>query len=447
MKSPLMRSFIRCLDQSNKTQDLEGKNMYYGYNVSEETAALAKRAELDCKEIFEKIEENALICSAKVLSAFQHHQVSTADFIDITGYGFTDSGRDKLEAIYATVFGAEDALVRPQLMSGTHALAVTLGGLVKHGETLVYVTGAPYYTLQSVIGTAGNSRNSLIKCGVKYEEIALRDNEFDLDAIKERMLRGDVRVAAIQRSRGYAQRKSLTIDKIAEAVKVIKAASPETVIMVDNCYGEFTEDREPTDVGADVFVGSMMKNLGAGFAVSGGYCVGRRDVIEDIAERFSAPCIGKDLGANFNQLASLYKGFFMAPACVASTLKSMVFAARMLELCGFEEVDPAYNEKRTDIVQTMNLHSAEKLIKFCVGIQKGSPVESYCTPEPGDMPGYEHPEIMAAGTFITGATNELSCDGPVCEPYTAYMQGGLTYEYGKLGIMRAIDEMFDRSPE
>ena len=214
--------------------------------------------------------------------------------------------------------------------------------------------------------------------------------------------------------------------------------------MVDNCYGEFTEDREPTDVGADVFVGSMMKNLGAGFAVSGAYCVGTKATIEDIAERLTAPCIGKDLGANFNQLASFYKGFFMAPACVASTMKSMVFAARMLELAGFDEVDPKYNEKRTDIVQTVNLHSADKLIKFCKGIQMGSPVEAYCIPEPGDMPGYPHPEIMAAGTFITGATNELSCDGPIVEPYTAYMQGGLTYEYGKLGIMKAIDTMLDR---
>ena len=421
--------------------------MYYSYNISDETVELMLRAEEDCRDIFREIEKNALICSTKVLSAFQKHKVSTADFIDVTGYGYTDSGRDKLEAIYATVFGAEDALVRPQLMSGTHALAVTLGGLLKYGETLVYVTGAPYDTLQSVIGTAGNSRNSLIKCGVRYEEIDLVDNDFDLEAIRERLSKGDVRVAAIQRSRGYAQRKSLTIDKIEKAIKLIKEVSPKTVIMVDNCYGEFTEDREPTDVGADVFVGSMMKNLGSGFAVSGGYCVGRHDVIEDIAERFSAPCIGKDLGANFNQLASLYKGFFMAPSCVASTLKTMVLAARMLELAGFSEVDPAYDEKRTDIVQTMNLHSAEKLIKFCVGIQKGSPVESYCTPEPGAMPGYEHPEIMAAGTFITGATNELSCDGPVCEPYTAYMQGGLTYEYGKLGIMRAVDEMLDRSPE
>jgi len=418
--------------------------MYYGYRISEETAEMARRAEADCAEVFRKIEENALFCSAKVLSAFQECRVSTADFIEITGYGYTDSGRDKLEEIYAKVFGAEDALVRPQLMSGTHALAVTLGGLLKYGETLVYVTGKPYDTLQSVIGTAGESRNSLIRCGIKYEEIDLIGDDFDLAAIRERMARGDVRVAAIQRSRGYAQRKSLTIDKIAEAVRVIKEVSPETVIMVDNCYGEFTEDREPTDVGADVFVGSMMKNLGAGFAVSGGYCVGTKRVIEDIAERLTAPCVGKDLGANFNQLAAFYKGFFMAPAAVASTLKSMVFAARMLELAGFSEIDPRYDEKRTDIVQTVNLHSADKLIKFCRGIQMGSPVEAYCIPEPGDMPGYPHPEIMAAGTFITGATNELSCDGPLCEPFTAYMQGGLTYEYGKLGVLRAIDEMLDR---
>lgn len=417
--------------------------MYYGYKISDYTADLARKAEADCKEIFAKIEENALICSAKVLFAFQECKVSTADFIEVTGYGFTDSGRDKLEEIYAKVFGAEDALVRPQLMSGTHALAVTLGGLLKPNDTLVYVSGTPYDTLQTVIGISGGSRNSLMAYGVKYEEIDLKDGDFDIEAIKKRLSESFVKVAAIQRSRGYAQRKSLTIDQLEVAIKAIKEVSPETIIMVDNCYGEFTEDREPTDVGADVFVGSMMKNLGAGFAVSGAYCVGTKTVIEDIADRLTAPCIGKDLGANFNQLASFYKGFFMAPACVASTMKSMVFAARMLELAGFDEVDPRYDEKRTDIVQTVNLHSADKLIKFCKGIQMGSPVEAYCIPEPGDMPGYPHPEIMAAGTFITGATNELSCDGPIVEPYTAYMQGGLTYEYGKLGIMKAIDTMLD----
>ena len=415
--------------------------MYYGYDISEYTSRLAERAEEDCKEVFKKIEENAMRCSAKVLAAFQECRVSTADFIEITGYGYTDSGRDKIEEIYARVFGAEDALVRPQLMSGTHALAVTLGGLLKHGDTLLYVSGEPYDTLRSVIGTAGDSRNSLIKNGINYEEIELVDNDFDIEAIKARLNKSFVKVAAIQRSRGYSARKSLTIDKIERAIKAIKEVSPDTIVMVDNCYGEFTEDREPTDVGADVFVGSMMKNLGAGFAVSGAYCVGKRECIEDIAERFTAPCVGKSLGANYNQLASFYKGFFMAPAAVMATLKSMVFAARLLELAGFCDVDPKYDEKRTDIVQTINLHSPEKLIKFCKGIQIGSPVEAYCVPEPSDMPGYPHPEIMAAGTFVTGATNELSCDGPLCEPYTAFMQGGLTYEYGKLGVMRALDEM------
>ena len=421
--------------------------MYYGFKISDYTANLARQAELDCAEVFRKIDENALTCSAKVLTAFQECRVSTTDFLEITGYGYYDAGRDKLEEVYAHVFGAEDALVRPQLMSGTHALAVTLGGLLKPGDTLLYVTGTPYDTLQSVIGTAGDSRNSLIKYGVKYEEIDLNGNEFDLEAIKARVEKGDIKVAAIQRSRGYAQRKSLYIDQIAEAVKVIKDACPETVIMVDNCYGEFTEDREPTDVGADVFVGSMMKNLGAGFAVSGGYCVGKRDVIEDIADRLTAPCVGKSLGANFNQLASFFKGLFMAPTTTAATLKSMAFAARLLELAGYADVSPRYDEKRTDIVQTIDLHSADKLIKFCRGIQMGSPVEAYAVPEPGDMPGYPHPEIMAAGTFVTGATNELSADGPLCEPFTAYMQGGLSYDYGKLGVMRALDEMLDLYPK
>ena len=417
--------------------------MYYGYKISDFTANLARQAEADCKEVFERIDENALKCSAKVLSAFQECMVSSSDFIDITGYGYTDAGRDKLERVYATVFGAEDALVRPQIMSGTHALYITLSGLLKHGDTLIYITGEPYDTLRSVIGTSGESRNSLMANGVKYEEIDLIDSEFDLEAIRERFKRGGVKVCAIQRSRGYAQRKSLTIDRIEEAIKIVKELSPETIIMVDNCYGEFTEDREPSDVGADVFVGSMMKNLGAGYATSGGYCVGTKEVIADIAERLTAPCVGKDLGANFNQLASYFKGFFMSPTTVAATLKSMAFAARILELAGYKEVSPKYDEKRTDIVQTIDFHDKDALIKFCRGIQLGSPVESYCVPVPGEMPGYPHEEIMAAGTFVTGATNELSCDGPVCEPYTAYMQGGLSYDYGKLGVMRAVDEMFD----
>ncbi len=420
--------------------------MYFHYDISDETVRLAEQAEADCKEIFAKIDENAMRISSKVLDAFQKLRVSSSDFIDITGYGYYDGGRDKLEALYAAVFGAEDALVRPQLMSGTHALAVALGGMLKPGDTLLYISGEPYDTLRSVIGTSGQSRNSLIKYGIKYEEIDLIGDDFDYHAITERVSRGDVKVAAIQRSRGYSHRRSLTIDKIEEAIHAVKRACPDTLVMVDNCYGEFCEDREPTHVGADVFVGSMMKNLGAGFATSGAYCVGKRKIIEDIAERFSAPCIGKDLGANFNQLASYFKGFFVAPTTVAATLKSMAFAARILELAGFADVSPRYDEIRTDIVQTVDLHSEELLVKFCTGIQKGSPVEAYATPYPSEMPGYPHLEVSAAGTFVTGATNELSCDGPLTPPYTAYLQGGLTYEYGKLGVMRAIDEMRAQRP-
>lgn len=414
--------------------------MYYGYPISDRTVALAATAEADCEKVFRKIEENALRCSAKVLRAFQDAHVSTAHFVEVTGYGYTDDGRDKLEEVYARVFGAEDALVRPQLMSGTHALYVTLDALLRAGETLVYITGEPYDTLRSVIGTSGDSHQSLIRRGVKYEDIPLAGDDFDISAIRARLSRGDVRVAAIQRSRGYARRRSLTMDKIEAAIAAVREVSPDTLVMVDNCYGEFTEDREPAEVGADVFVGSLMKNLGAGIAVSGAYCVGKKTVISDIAERLTAPCVGKDLGANFNQLASFYKGLFLAPATVAATQKSMVFAARLLELAGFA-VSPTYDEVRTDIVQTVDLGSAENLIRFCRGLQRGSPIEAYATPEPSEMPGYPHKEVSAAGTFVTGATNELSCDGPLTPPYTAFMQGGLTYEYGKLGVMRALDEM------
>ena len=419
--------------------------MYYGYPISDETVRLTQQAEEDCREVFARIDENALRCAARVLEGFQSCKVSTAHFVEVTGYGYTDEGRDKLEELYAHVFRAEDALVRPQLMSGTHALYVTMSALLHHGETLLYITGEPYDTLRSVIGTSGDSRNSLMKFGVLYEDIPLAGDEFDLGAIRRRLTDGPfVRLVAIQRSRGYARRRSLTIDRIAEAIALVREVSPDTLIMVDNCYGEFTEDREPAEVGADVFVGSMMKNLGAGLAVSGAYCVGRARVIEDIAERLTAPCVGKSLGADFNQLTSFYKGLFFAPTTVAATLKTMAFAARLLELAGFDGISPRYDEVRTDIVQTVDLGSAENLIRFCQGVQRGSPIEAYCTPTPSEMPGYPHPEVSAAGTFVTGATNELSCDGPLTSPYTAFMQGGLTYETGKLGIMRALDEMTGR---
>ena len=415
--------------------------MYSEFGISENIVQIANEVEKELEPIFNEYEKNCLKMSAKVLKAFQKNKVSTVDFNEVTGYGYYDGGREKLERIYADIFGAEDALVRPQIMSGTHALALAFFGLLKYGDTMISISGEPYDTLQSVIGLTGDSENSLIKHGIKYEQIELVDNDFDYEKIAERVRQGNVKLIELQRSRGYSQRKSLTMDKIEKVIKVIKENNPEIIVMVDNCYGEFVEDKEPTEVGADIFVSSLMKNLGAGIATSGGYIVGKQKYIHSIAERLTAPCIGKDLGANFNQLLSYYKGIFMAPSVVKSVLKSMTFASRMLEKFGFDGISPRYNEKRTDIIQTIELKSDEKLVKFCQGVQKGSPIESYVTPIPDDMPGYEHKEIMAGGSFTPGATIELSCDGPMCEPYTAYMQGGLTYEYGKIGIMMAIDNM------
>lgn len=418
-----------------------GGKMYEEFNLSKKVIDIANEVEEELKPIFDKYEENCMKSSIKVLKAFQDNKVSTTDFNEITGYGYYDGGREKLEKIYAQIFGAEDALVRPQIMTGTHALTITLFGLLKYGDTMISISGEPYDTLQSVIGLTGDSENSLIKHGIKYEQIELVNNDFDYEKIAERVKKGNIKLIEIQRSRGYSQRKSITIDKIEKVIKLIKELNQEIIVMVDNCYGEFVEEKEPTEVGADIFISSLMKNLGAGIATSGGYVVGRKDLIHLVAERLTAPCIGKDLGANFNQLLSYYKGIFMAPSVVKSVLKTMTFASRMLEKFGFDGVSPRYNEKRTDIIQTIELKSADRLIKFCQGVQRGSPIESYVTPVPDDMPGYEHKEVMAGGSFTPGATIELSCDGPVCEPYTAYMQGGLTYEYGKLGIMIAVENM------
>lgn len=415
--------------------------MYEEFGISEKVVEMSKEVEKELVDIFAKLDENCMKASSKVLKAFQDNKVSTTDFIEVTGYGYYDGGREKLERVYSQIFGAEDALVRPQIMSGTHALSLTLFGLLKYGDTMISISGEPYDTLKSVIGLAGDSENSLIKHGIKYEEIDLIDSDFDYEKIAERVRQGNVKLIEIQRSRGYAQRKSLTMDKIEKVIKIIKDINPEIIVMVDNCYGEFVEDKEPTEVGADICVSSLMKNLGGGIATSGGYVVGKKNLVNSVAECLTSPCIGKDLGANFNQLLSYYKGLFMAPSVVKSTLKSMIFASRMLEKFGFDKISPKYDEPRTDIIQTMDLLSEDKLIKFCQGVQKGSPIESYVVPVPDDMPGYQYKEIMAGGSFTPGATIELSCDGPLCEPYTAYMQGGLTYEYGKLGIMMAIENM------
>lgn len=415
--------------------------MYEEFGISKKVISVAKEVQKEIEPIFKKIDEVSMKASSKVLKAFQDNKVSTTDFIEITGYGYYDGGREKLEKIYSQIFKTEDALVRPQIMSGTHALSIALFGVLKHGDTMISISGEPYDTLKSVIGLTGDSQNSLIKHGIKYEQIELIDNDFDFEKIRNRVKQGGIKLIEIQRSRGYSQRKSLSISKIEKVIKTIKEINKDIIVMCDNCYGEFVEEKEPTEVGADIAISSLMKNLGAGIATSGGYVVGRKDLITQIAESLTTPCIGKDLGANFNQLLPYYKGLFMAPGVVASALKSMVFASRMLEKFGFQNISPKYDEERTDIIQTVDLNTEENLIKFCQGVQIGSPIESYVKPVPDEMPGYPHKEIMAGGTFTPGATIELSCDGPLIPPYTAYMQGGLTYEYGKLGTMIAINNM------
>ena len=410
--------------------------------IDEELEKLSKQVEKEIQNQFEKMEEISQKNSLKVLGAFQDCNLQESHLNSSTGYGIDESGRNKIEEIYAKVFKAEDSLVRAQLISGTHALAITLSAILRPNDTMISITGAPYDTLQTVIGCVENpSPSSLKSYGIKYEQIELIENDFDVQSIQGRLEKQDVKLVEIQRSRGYSTRKSLSIEKIEKIIKKIREINKNVIIMVDNCYGEFVQDREPIEVGADIAVGSLMKNLGAGIATSGGYVVGRKDLINSVAERLTAPCVGKDLGANFNQLLSYYKGLFMSPSVVKSTLKTMIFASRMLEKFGFGEVSPKYDEERTDIIQTMDLLTEENLIKFCQGVQMGSPVEAYVKPIPDEMPGYPHKEIMAGGTFTPGATIELSCDGPLVEPYTAYMQGGLTYEYGKLGIMIAIENM------
>lgn len=416
--------------------------MYKEFGISDKIINLAEETEQELKDIFKKYDEDALKSSAKILKAFQENQVSTTDFLSIiTGYGDFDAGRNKLEKIYSKILGAEDTLVRPQITSGTHAIYLALSGLLKYGDTLISISGAPYDTLQSVIGVIGDSKNSLIANGIKYEQIELINNDFDYEKIVERIKQKNVKMVEIQRSKGYAQRKSLCISKIEKVIKVIKEADPNVIVMVDNCYGELVEDREPTEVGADIMASSLMKNLGGGIATSGGYVAGRADLVKMVAERLTAPCIGKKQGANYGQWFSYYMGLFMAPNAVRSTLKTITLASRMLEKLDFEGIDPKYDEKRTDIIQTLNLNSEENLLKFIKGLQKALPVDSHFEPVPEEMPGYPHPEIMANGSFTPGSTIELSADGPVIEPYTAYLQGGLTYEYGKLGIMIAIDNM------
>lgn len=413
--------------------------MYEKFGISKEIIELAKQVEQEIKPEFEKVDKIKEENSLKVLMAFQKHNISEMHFGSTTGYGYSDIGRDTIEQIFADVLGAEDSVVRNQFISGTHALTVALFSMLRPGDTMLSINGKPYDTLDEVIGLVEN-KSSLKSYGVKYEQIDLIGDDFDIPKIVERAKQGNIKLICMQRSRGYSLRKSLSLESIKNVIAEIRKVNTEAVIMIDNCYGEFTDTIEPISIGADLIVGSLIKNLGGGIAPNGAYIAGRKDLVELAAERLTVPGQGKEIGPSLGINKQFLQGLFFAPQVVANALKTAIFASRMLEKLGYE-VSPRYNEKRTDIVQLINFRDEQKLIKFCQGIQMGSPVDSNSVPEPWEMPGYTDKVIMAAGAFTQGSSIELSCDAPIRTPYTAFLQGGLTYEYGKMGVLKAISQI------
>ncbi|WP_018755603.1 aminotransferase class I/II-fold pyridoxal phosphate-dependent enzyme [Paenibacillus terrigena] len=378
----------------------------------------------------------------KVIRAFQQYQVSDFHFAGSTGYGYNDRGREVLDEVYAKVFGAEAALVRPHFVSGTHTIGTALFGVLRPSDKLLYITGKPYDTLHKVIGKPQDGAGSLQDFGIEYDEVdLLSDGGVDWELVRERMT-PNTKVIGIQRSRGYSWRSSFTVAEIGEMVRRVKEINPSVIVFVDNCYGEFTEMQEPTEVGVDMMAGSLIKNPGGGIAETGGYIVGRRDLVEKAAYRLTAPGIGGEVGAMLGTTRAIYQGLFLAPTLVGQAVKGSVFAAAMFEQLGFI-TKPSWNDPRTDLIQAIQFTSADHLIRFVQGIQLAAAVDSHVVPEPWDMPGYEHPVIMAAGTFIQGGSLELSADAPIREPYIAYMQGGLTYSHVKFGVLTALDQMIN----
>ncbi len=414
--------------------------MFKEFGISDELISLSEEVKKEIEEEVRKVDERALKNSLRVLKAFQDNKISDVHFNSTTGYGYGDIGRDTIEKVFAQVFRTEDALVRNQFISGTHAITVALFANLRPGDTLLSISGKPYDTLDSIIGFDDN-KSSLKSYGINYEQIDLVNDDFDIPKIKERLSKKNVKMIEIQRSRGYSMRKSLTVDKIEKAIKAVREVNDEVVIMVDNCYGEFVDDLEPVDVGADFMVGSLIKNAGGGIAQNGAYIVGKKKYIELAAERLTAPGQGKEVGPSLGANRSILQGIYMAPSVVANSLKTAIFASRMLEKLGYNPV-PKFNEKRSDIVQTIIFNDEEKLIKYVQGIQKGSAIDSDSLPMPWDMPGYTDKVIMASGSFTQGSSIELSCDAPIRPPYIAFMQGGLTYEYGILGVLKAISELY-----
>jgi len=411
------------------------------FTVDPRLEALCARAEADCAPVFARINAIAEYNQQKILRAFSDNRISEAHLLPTTGYGYGDRGRDTLDEVYAQIFGCEDALVRHNFVSGTHALSTALFGVLRPGDVMLAVTGKPYDTLEEVIGLRGSGNGSLKDFGVLYDQVDLLENgEPDYEAIAAKA--AGVKMVYIQRSRGYALRPSLTVETIGKIARTAKEANPDVIVAVDNCYGEFVEKQEPTQVGADMIVGSLIKNPGGGIALTGGYIAGRRDLVELCSYRLTAVGAGKEVGASLGQNRPMYMGLFFAPTVVGEAVKTSVFAARLFELLGFDST-PAFDAPRTDIIQALTFHSPEGLVAFCRGIQKGSPIDAFVAPEPWDMPGYSDPVIMAAGAFTMGASIELSADGPLREPYSAWMQGGLTYFSGKTGVMLAAQSLLE----
>ena len=402
-----------------------------------ETIKLINNCESELKDKFNEIDDICLYNSEKVINAFRNNHVYETHLNNATGYGYNDLGRDVIESIYAEIFKCEDALVRSGFISGTHALTVALFAVLRPGDTLLSVTGKPYDTLDNVIGISGDNKSSLKSFGIKYEQVDLIDNEFDYESIEKVLKSKKIKMIEIQRSKGYSTRKSIAIDKLEKVIKFIKGIDNEVIIMIDNCYCEFVSKKEPTEVGADMVVGSLIKNLGAGICLNGAYIVGRSYLVELAAERLNVPSQGKEVGP-LNQNRSILQGLYFAPSVVASAVKTAALTSLALEKLGYE-VEPKYNDERADIVQSIIFNDKDKLIKYVRGIQSGSAIDSDALVEPSDMPGYDDQIVMASGSFVQGSSIELSCDGPIREPYVAYQQGGLTYEYGKLGVIKAID--------
>ena len=417
-------------------------NLLNDLNIDIKIYDLVNKAEGELKDIFKQIDDTAFLNSLKVINAFKDENVSESDFASTTGYGYNDLGRDKVERVFANVLKAEDALVRSQIISGTHALTVALFAFLRPNDTLLSISGLPYDTLHEVIGIKENN-SSLKSFGINYDQIDLIDNDFDYEKIKEYLINNKVKLIEIQRSKGYSQRKSITLDKIEKVCNLIKKISKDTIIMIDNCYCEFVENKTPLEVGADIIVGSLIKNLGGGIAPNGGYIAGRKDLVHLASERLNVPGEAKEVGPSLGQNKNILMGLYQAPKVVAAALKTAVLTSKVLADLGYK-VEPGFSDQRADIVQNIFFGNKEDLIRYCQGIQLGSAIDNNALPMPTDMPGYDDQIIMASGSFTQGSSIEISCDGPLRDPFITYQQGALTYEYGKIAILVAITRLINK---